>query len=208
MASVIENSRFETSSITRIMRAARKEFIHHGLEAARLENIAKAAGVSCQLIYHYYQSKQSLYEQMLTEVAKEGIQFLRATDLDKLPPWGALSYVIRGIFEQSAKGYGRLFADQIVHYGAHVSNQNPATSNHSVIVDALDRVLLRGRQAGLFRPEVTACDLFVTIVSMSMAKLNFRQAFAQPDEMTRREATSGAEWQNFTIAFIERGLKL
>jgi TetR/AcrR family transcriptional regulator len=204
----VDNSDFEVTSITRIMKAAREEFIRHGLVGTRLESIAKSAGVSCQLIYHYYGSKQSLYQEMLVEVARDSIQFLRTADLDNLPPWEALSYVIHGIFDQSAKGYGRLLAEQVVHYGAHVSGRNSAPSNHSAIIDALDRVLIRGQQSGIFRAEIIASDLFIAIVSMSVAHLNWQQAFALPDGSSRRGATSNAEWQEFSIALIERGIRL
>jgi TetR/AcrR family transcriptional regulator len=207
MAMAVDNSDFAATSITRIMKAAREEFIRHGLGATRLESIAKSAGVSCQLIYHYYGSKQSLYQEMLVEVARDSIQFLRSADLDKLSPPDALSYVIRGIFDQSDKGYGRLMAEQVVHYGAHVSTRNSAHSNHSTIVNELDRILMRGQQAGIFRAEVTASDLFITIVGMSAAHLNWRQAFTLPDGSSRRGATSHAEWQEFSIAFIERGIR-
>ena len=202
------NPDFESTSITRIMKAARAEFIRHGLVETRLENIAKSAGVSCQLIYHYYGNKRSLYQEMLVEVARDSIQFLRSADLDNLSPWDALSFVIRGIFDQSEKGYGRLMAEQVIHYGAHVSRRNSAHSNHSAIVHELDRVLKRGQEDGIFRAEITASDLFITIVSMSSAHLNWRQAFTLPDESSRRGAASHTEWQEFAIAFIERGIRL
>jgi TetR/AcrR family transcriptional regulator len=202
----VDNTDFEVTSLTRIMKAAREEFIRHGLVGTRLESIAKSAGVSCQLIYHYYGSKQSLYQEMLVEVARDSIQFLRNVDLDELSPWDALSYVIRGMFDQSAKGYGRLLAEQVVHYGAHVSGRNPAPSNHSAIVDALDRILIRGHQSGIWA-EITGSDLFIAIVSMSVAHLNWQQAFALPDGSSRRGATSNAEWQEFSIALIERGIR-
>lgn len=50
----------------KIMAAARDEFAAHGLAGARIEAIAKRAGIAKQLIYHYFSGKEALFEATLT----------------------------------------------------------------------------------------------------------------------------------------------
>ena len=58
------------SAITRkkILDSAEAEFAQNGLAAARVDAIAKNAGVNKQLIYAHFQSKENLYSVILSEV--------------------------------------------------------------------------------------------------------------------------------------------
>jgi AcrR family transcriptional regulator len=49
----------------KIMTAARDEFAAHGLAGARIDAIAKRAGIAKQLIYHYFSGKEALFEAVL-----------------------------------------------------------------------------------------------------------------------------------------------
>ena len=58
------------SAITRqkILEAAEAEFAENGFAAARVDTIAKHAGVNKQLIYAHFQSKENLYSMILAQV--------------------------------------------------------------------------------------------------------------------------------------------
>jgi AcrR family transcriptional regulator len=49
----------------KIMAAARDEFAARGFAGARIESIARRAGLSKQLLYHYFPSKEALFEETL-----------------------------------------------------------------------------------------------------------------------------------------------
>lgn len=49
----------------KIMAAARDEFAAHGFAGARIEAIARRAGVAKQLLYHYFAGKEALFEATL-----------------------------------------------------------------------------------------------------------------------------------------------
>ncbi|HEX7943955.1 MAG TPA: TetR family transcriptional regulator [Phenylobacterium sp.] len=52
---------------TKIMEAAREEFADRGLAGARIEAIARRAGLSKQLLYHYFPSKEALFHEILEQ---------------------------------------------------------------------------------------------------------------------------------------------
>lgn len=52
---------------TKIMDAAREEFADRGLAGARIEAIARRAGLSKQLLYHYFPSKEALFHEILEQ---------------------------------------------------------------------------------------------------------------------------------------------
>jgi len=65
----------------RIVTAARREFARRGFDGARVDAIARQAGVNKQLLFYYYHSKRGLFHAVLGQVAAELEQALAA-----LPP--------------------------------------------------------------------------------------------------------------------------
>lgn len=49
----------------KILEAAREEFAERGFAGARIEAIARRAGFAKQLLYHYFPSKEALFEETL-----------------------------------------------------------------------------------------------------------------------------------------------
>lgn len=57
----------DTSTEERILVAARKVFIAHGLTGARMQEIADEAGINKALLHYYFRSKDKLFETILAE---------------------------------------------------------------------------------------------------------------------------------------------
>lgn len=68
----------------RIKQAALREFAQYGYDGARLERIARAAGVHTAQIHYYFRNKRGLYEAVQGEIAPASldnvIQPLRTAD--------------------------------------------------------------------------------------------------------------------------------
>jgi TetR/AcrR family transcriptional regulator len=191
-------------SITRIRDAAEAEFIKHGLDASRLDEIAKSAGVSVQLIYHYYGHKEDLYREVLASLAEKSIQFIRERPLDDMDPWDAMEYIVRGIFGENNKHLGRMIADQVIHRGAQISRSNRIDLHHQELIDAIESVLERGQKGGEFSADLKPNDVFVAIVSLSVGYLNLNEFL--PASRTATGAKSQAEWEEFACTFIRNAL--
>ncbi|MFC4386967.1 TetR/AcrR family transcriptional regulator [Gracilibacillus marinus] len=54
----------------KILNAAKEEFCEKGYTGARIESIAKRAGLNKQLIYHYFKNKEALIDEMISYFAK------------------------------------------------------------------------------------------------------------------------------------------
>ena len=52
-------------SRARILQAARDEFARHGLGGARVDRIAKVAGLNKRMLYHYFGNKDDLFSAVL-----------------------------------------------------------------------------------------------------------------------------------------------
>ncbi|MCS7161782.1 MAG: TetR/AcrR family transcriptional regulator [Bacteroidia bacterium] len=58
----------------RIREAAIREFLRYGYDGARLERIAKAAGVHTAQIHYYFRSKRGLYEAVQGSLQPPGLE--------------------------------------------------------------------------------------------------------------------------------------
>lgn len=63
--------KLNNSRALRIVDSAQREFARKGFEGARVDQIARGAGVNKQLLFYYYQSKRGLFEAVLGRAAAE-----------------------------------------------------------------------------------------------------------------------------------------
>lgn len=59
------------NSKEKILAAALKEFAAHGFGGARIDRIAKTAGINKAMIFYYFSSKQNLYRTVIKEALME-----------------------------------------------------------------------------------------------------------------------------------------
>ena len=83
----------------RIVAAARDEFAKRGLAGARVEQIARRAGVNKQLVFYYYHSKRGLFQAVLTQAATQLEGALAAFALPAGRPLDRLRVALDALFD-------------------------------------------------------------------------------------------------------------
>jgi TetR/AcrR family transcriptional regulator len=147
-----------------ILGAAEQEFAEHGLEGARTEEIAERSGVTKGMIYHYFGSKEKLYEAALEQVFAPLLLSLQPFAAPGFEPEKALEGVVRRILELTAKRPGvpaMLFFETIQNRGAYYDKIGFPSLYHVIAT-----ILERGTKEGVFR-ELDAWHTAVNIVGTS-----------------------------------------
>ena len=75
----------DTSTEEKILAAARKVFIAHGLAGARMQEIADEAGINKALLHYYFRSKDKLFETILVETMQSFLPRVNAIFTSDLP---------------------------------------------------------------------------------------------------------------------------
>ena len=83
----------------RIVAAARTEFARRGFEGARVDQIARRAGVNKQLVFYYYHSKRGLFHAVLSRGARELEQALAQVAVPSGRPLARLAATLAAQFE-------------------------------------------------------------------------------------------------------------
>ena len=75
----------EAERRSQILRAARAVFIQKGFLAARVEDVAKRAGLSKGAVYFYYSSKRQLFLALVQDEHDNTYSFLESAEQDDRP---------------------------------------------------------------------------------------------------------------------------
>jgi len=81
----------------KILAAAAAEFAAHGYAGARIEGIARRAGLSKQLLYHYFAGKEALFDEIVEQRIQERISVAGADG----PPQAIFSQRFRAALDET-----------------------------------------------------------------------------------------------------------
>lgn len=149
--------------------AAVAEFARKGFAGARVDEIAAAAGVNKQLVYHYFGSKQGLYLTALESVYAAIREKERRLSLGQLAPAVAMAQLVGFSFDYLAEHpeFIALLADENRNQGAHILGSDKLRKMHTPVIDMVDATLKRGVQDGVFCDDFDAVDLYITVAGIS-----------------------------------------
>jgi len=161
---------------TRILQAATREFARKGLGGARVDVIADKAKANKRMIYHYFGSKEALFQAVLEE-AYTGIRAAEAKlRLDELGPEEALMKLVQFTWEYYLKHpeFLTLVSSENLHHGKHLKNSETVKDSSRNFVGMVDEILERGVAGGVFRPGISPVQLNITIAAIGYYYLTNR----------------------------------
>lgn len=159
-----------------ILAAAATVFAEHGFEGARLERIARLAGINVSLIYHYFRNKEDLFLAVLEEAYAKMRDHAHDNRIRDPDPVAAMVAFVRArfrIFRENPELVGLLNAEN-VHKAVHIAKSATIPGLYGPLVAELDALLKRGAAAGVFRDDVDATDLFLTVTGVGYFYLSNR----------------------------------
>ena len=148
----------KSATIARLIQAARIEFAAKGVAHAKIETIARAAGVTKQLVYHYYESKEDLFSAVLDDASAQTLPALMAMNFEHLPPVEALSALLKQVFEQyrSDPLLGPLAREGLRFHEEHRSPRNQFLELIPTLTAKFQDILNRGIASGDVRADADA----------------------------------------------------
>lgn len=195
-----------SSAITldRILSTARDSFAEHGFDGARLDSIAKAAGVTKQLVYHYFKTKEELYSVVLDRVSDEVLSMLDSPDYDRLSPQDA----VRSLIERIIQAYverpyiAGMTVDQGLHKGEHISRRSKyMPSVRTFVAERIAPMLERGADMGVFRLDIDARLFYWSVFALASAPFTQSWAMAQSTGIDFASDDGISRWREHVTTF-------
>ncbi|OYT86894.1 MAG: TetR family transcriptional regulator [Burkholderiales bacterium PBB6] len=162
-----------------ILAVATSEFAAKGLAGARIDEIAALTRTSKRMIYYYFESKEGLYIAVLEDAYSRIRRIEAALHLEDLPPEEALRTLVGFTFDYQLANpdFIRLVMNENMHKGEFISRSSTIIALNVPIITAVQQVYERGVAAGVFRPDVDAVDLHMSISALSFFNVANRHTF-------------------------------
>lgn len=193
-----------------ILATAEAEFARHGFGGGRVDRIARKARANKRMIYHYFGNKDGLYLTVLERVYATKRAAERALEVDHRDPEAAIRLLVDFNFDycRDHPEFQLLLNDENLHRARHVSRSRVVKQLYSPAVETIRTVLAEGARRGLFRDDVDAMQLYITIVGLpyfyfgNNATLSaiFDQALGSAGEVARYRAHAG----DVVLGFLRR----
>jgi len=159
-----------------ILAAATREFASEGFGGARVDAIAARARINKRMLYHYFGNKEDLYLAVLEDSYRSIRGAERELHLEDLSPEAAMRRLVEftwRYFRDHLEFLSLLNTENLMQ-ARHLRRSRRIEDLHSPLVEALSGTLARGTRAGLFRSDVDAVQLYITIAALGFFYLSNR----------------------------------
>ncbi len=160
----------------RILNAALVEFGTQGYGGGRIAEIAREAKCNIRMVYHYFGSKEELYiaclERVYNDIRNEELKL----NLTQLEPDVAVERLVEFTFEhmKNNPNFVRLAGVENTQQWRHIK-KIPALANAAAdLIETIQEILNRGASQGLFKSNLDAFQLYISLLSLSYLHLSNR----------------------------------
>jgi len=194
-----------------ILRAAVAEFAEYGMDGARTDRIAKAAGVNKALLYYYFKDKDAIYEAVIDYVfsgMRDRVMPILESDL---PPRQKLLEYVSRYFDYIAANpqFPRVVQSEWMRVGARGSPQmlRIAREYFAPIFQRVAHMLREGAETGQFRPlnPMDFMPSMVGVVIFYFSTVPAMKSLLKIDPLSKERI---AERRKFVLDFISRAVFL
>jgi AcrR family transcriptional regulator len=164
-----------------ILQAAVTEFVQQGLAGARVDAIAERTQTSKRMIYYYFSSKEQLYVEVLEKLYGD----IRGTEsklhLDEMDPVAGIRRLVEFSFDHHDRNvdFVRIVCNENMHKGEYIKQSDTIRAMNKTVLVALEELLRRGTEQGLFRPGLTALDVHLLISSFCFYRVSNKHTFGE-----------------------------
>jgi AcrR family transcriptional regulator len=186
-------------TIKRLLTAARFEFAHKGYAETRIDDIARAAGVTKQLVYHYYRDKEELFSCVLEDVSTEVMHDLLERlerDCESAPPEVAFRALIDMMIDHYCRDpmLGRLAGEGIRYHNWH-GTQSEYRRRAPALLVKVEKMLQRGIATGAFRRDIDVRALLGMVVLTTSGAFTNRYSLSVILGIDSTSPQGIAEWR-------------
>jgi AcrR family transcriptional regulator len=168
----------------RILQAAIRLFAHHGFHAVSVDQIVGKARVNKRMVYHYFGSKDALFEAALSEVYKriEEIEF-HAIERGRSPR-EKLSRLLESYFEflDDEPEFTRLLQWENLEKGRHLTKENHLLSKNPFL-ERFRAIVEDGVASGEFRRDLDVRHLMIHFIGLCFIYHSNRFSLSQSLEL-------------------------
>lgn len=175
-----------------ILDAATEEFAAKGFEGARTDNIAQRANVAKRMLYHYFNSKDGLFQAVLEQAYAQIRHAEENLDLTSRDPKQAMAELVAFSFDWFVNHpeFIAILNEENLLGAVHAKSSENVRRLNMPLVNTISILLAKGAENGQFRSDVDAVELYISIAGISYFYFSNRHTLSA---IFGRSLTSSAE---------------
>ena len=168
----------------RILNTSIRLFARHGLAGVSVDEIVKIAGVNKRMVYHYFGSKEALYQAALADEYSK----LEELEIKTLHPGDPIDKVVGDMvsayfsFLQKNPDFVQLILQENLNQGLNLERMNAPLSK-SPMLNLLIQTVNTGQKNGTVQKNVDSRFLLISLIGICMIYCSNRFTLSRALEM-------------------------
>jgi TetR/AcrR family transcriptional regulator len=164
----------------KILAFATEEFAARGFDGARVDAIVARCGISKNLLYHYFESKEALFISVMERAYAAMRERQNAVLLGGDDPVADMRTLVVAMVRHFAASpdFIALLATENIHRAQHIAKSHAIQAMYNPLRATLRRLVRDGQARGLFRSDVDWVDLYISISAMASYFVSNRYTLA------------------------------
>ena len=164
----------------KILAFATEEFAARGFDGARVDAIVERCGISKNLLYHYFDSKEALFIRVMERAYAAMRERQNEVLLGGDDPVADMRTLVEAMVRHFAESPDliALLATENIHKAQHIAKSQAIQEMYNPLRATLKRLVREGQSRGLFRPDVDWVDLYISISGMASYFVSNRYTLA------------------------------
>ncbi|MBP1856881.1 TetR/AcrR family transcriptional regulator [Rhizobium herbae] len=189
-------SRDAIATRAQILEVATAEFAAKGLGGARVDTIAERAGFNKRMLYHYFESKENLFQAVIETAYMKIWQAEATLELNHMPPEQALRRLVVFTWDYyiAHPEFITLLNSENLHQAKHFKRSQIIQDQARQSRDLVRQILDRGVEEGIFRSGIDSIQLNITISALGYyyltnhhtASVVYERNMASPEALADR----------------------
>jgi AcrR family transcriptional regulator len=158
----------------RILSAAKQEYARYGLDGARVDRIATRAKTNKRMLYHYFGNKDDLYQHTLEDVYARFREAEASLHIEQDDPVIAIRRLVAFTWEYyiAHPEFLTLVNTENLHKAVYLGKSKRVDELSKPFIQRMESLLVRGAKQGLFRKNIDAIHILITIAAVGYHYLN------------------------------------
>ena len=190
-----------------LLQAAIRLFATHGFHAVAVDDVVAVAGVNKRMVYHYFGSKDELFEAALSEVYSriEAVEF-HALERGRSPR-EKLSRLLESYFDflDSEPEFTRLLQWENLEKGRHLKKENHLLTKNPFLAQ-FRHIVEDGMASGEFRADLDIPHLAIHFIGLCFIYHSNRFSLSQSLEMDLGDAKVKQKGLNQVLGLVFDGI--
>lgn len=187
----MKNTKKSEITKSKILAAAENEFSNKGYFGARIDEIAKTAGVNKRMIYEHFGNKDELYQKVLISVYEKLAVEERAFFVDQIDPKLAIKNIVYVYFKflEETPSFVRMLMWENLN-SAQCLSRDEVRQLKEPTINYIKEQIKRGKEQGIFKEDADEYQIVVSLLSFEFSYFSNMHTLSA---ILNKDMSSGSE---------------